>query len=221
MPFNLKRAVSAFKKVNGFLSKDYMKSQDEYDKELSSFFRHVTNHESAFEAEPKGKLTIYRDEWNKPDGVYNTFDEFDIDDEDDMYICNWTTDDGIDLYTMVYSTGEEIRSVTRAYPVEGVLDVNPKIIDDHWHLVRLEIDGGERWMYVWESYDMDPLEFMEMYTNWVKRYGDWEPPSDLEEDSEAEEDSDFSESDAEDEEEDEEDEEDDEEEDDVSSQSSD
>ena len=195
-----------------------MKNQeDEYDKELSSFFRHVTNHETAFEAEPTGKLTIYKDEWNKPDVVYNTFDEFDVDDEDDMYICNWTTDDGIELYTMIYSTGDEIRSVTRAYPVESVLDINPRIIDDHWHLVRLEIDNGERWMYVWESYDMTPLEFMEMYTTWVKRYGEWEPPSDLEEDSEAEEDSE------DDEEEDEDDEEEDEcaeADDEISSQSS-
>jgi hypothetical protein len=219
MPFNLKRAVSAFKKVNGFLSKDYMKSQDEYDKELSSFFRHVTNHEGVFEAEPKGKLTIYTDEWNKPDVVYGTFDEFDVDDEDDMCVCNWTTDDGIELYTMVYSNGDEIRSVTRAYPVEGILDINPRIIDDHWHVVRLEIDNGERWMYVWESYDMDALQFMEMYTTWVKRYGEWEPPSDLEEDSEAEEDSDAdSDEDEEGEDADEEAENDD---DDVSSQSSD
>jgi hypothetical protein len=192
MPFNIKRAVSAFRKVNGFLSKNYMKSQDEYDKELSSFFRHVTNHEGTFEAgnPEKGKLTIYADEWKKPDIVYGTFDEFDVDNEDDICICNWTTDDGIELYTMVYSNGDEIRSITRAFPVNGILDINTRIIDDHWHVVRLEIDNGENWMYVWESYDMDAFEFMEMYTTWVKRYGEWEPPSDLEDDSEAEEDSD-------------------------------
>ena len=154
-----------------------MKTQDEYDKELSHFYRKVSNHEEAFDVLPEDKLVLYSSEWDTPDSVYETLQEA-SESPETIYICDWQDDSNDKYFTYIYYDDDEydtVCCVTRTSVYDNILDVPSKVIDAKWHVVRIiKEDGGVA--YIWESYPMDPDEFMTTYTDWVQRHGTWTCP---------------------------------------------
>ena len=190
--------------VFGFLGKQYMKTQEEYDKTLSKFYKRIVNHETALPVNPEDDVILYKDEWKEPNGVFKVLEEADRDDEGTVYLANWTDDHGNMYYSCItkeyggagsdsdsdMSDGEGgAEVVTRTVPMSDLSKVRPEVMDDQWHVVRLVKEDGTC-DYVWESPPQDTMEFMEMYCTWVTRYGDWEPSSDEEGDSEDDDESD-------------------------------
>jgi hypothetical protein len=177
---SLSKIESGYKHVYGFLSKEFMKGQDEYSKikELSYMFKRIYNHEEVFDANPEGDLILCTDEWDKPSSVYETLEEAQTHDDEALCLCDWTDDNGTKYYTCIYKDSDEddIKCVTRTEVFERMQDVSHNVIDDKWHVLRLKLSEEDEkdCFYVWESYPMDTFEFMELYTTWVKRHGEWE-----------------------------------------------
>ena len=177
---SLTKIKSGYGHVFGFLSKGFMKGQPEYKdvKEISYLYKRVINHENVLDVNPEADVILCSDEWEKPNSVYKTLEDAQSHEDDTIFICDWKDDKGNVYYTCAYKDteeGDEIQIVTRTAVFENLADVCKDVIDSKWHAVRLCFEEGE--CYVWESYPMDTFEFMEMYTSWVKRFGEWEHES--------------------------------------------
>jgi hypothetical protein len=168
----LSKLVASYNKVYGFLSKTFMKSQDDYAKDLSHFYKVITNHTDAFDVAPQGNLLLYSDEWKNPSQVYETLEDASAN-LDNSYICDWIDDYNNKYYTYIYTDEDdaEVKCVTRTHMMKHLSEVAPTVIDSKWHAVRLLTKDG--CYYVWESYPMEIYELMDIYTSWVKRYGEW------------------------------------------------
>lgn len=185
------KTLAPFKKLYGFLAKKYVKGHGDYDKDVSKFFKRYINHEEVFDVDPDDALVIYTDEWKAPDIVYKALSEAESDEENTAFIADFTDDDGFGYYAYFSKATDEdgdeddelddgeLQIIVRSTPFDDMSKVRNEIIDSGWHVIRMIKEDGSS-VYVWESYPLEIMEFMELYCALVKRYGEWVPDEDSE-----------------------------------------
>lgn len=161
-----------FKRIFGFLSRDYWHTQEDYNEEMTAFFDQVDNHDKIFKLNPDATLTLYEDEWFSPKTVDDTIDELEEDsDLDTKFICNWKDDENNVFYTYMYKDPDEedVRCITRTLPMSGLDYVAEKLVDDGWKPLLMKLNGSGR-AYIWESPSKSAYDFIELYKTWVTQY---------------------------------------------------
>lgn len=178
---------SHYKQTLGFLSKDYIEEQDDLTPELGEWYDKITNHDDIFFMAPSCDLTIYEDEWTDLQSVEDVLNEAEGE-EEPFYIANWADDNENHYFTHIFKDPEsdEIRVVVRTNLFGKIQDVPEHIVDYQWHPCHLK--GVD--MYLWESPELDPADFLDIYANLCARYETDETDEETEDDDTEEEGSD-------------------------------
>jgi hypothetical protein len=161
---------NGFEQLYGFLSKTFMKEHEQYSNIISKFFKRIQGFEYLFDITEDSTVLLLNREWENPSKVLGNLLGF-AEEAYDYLIAEWIDDQNFIYYTKVFVEDDgDVYCITRALPSDDILIPQTKVLDKKWHILPVKLSTGGM-AYIWESPKLSILEFVHVYSEWVKRYG--------------------------------------------------